>query len=85
MPRFLSNISTSETEAEVWESVDLVIVWPTKLAGSPEIASAMTTSLRIYSAVEGLINLSSRSNTSACSPYNTLNNIRIDSAIPFDW
>ena len=41
MPRFLSNISTSETEAEVWESVDLVIVWPTKLAGSPEIASAM--------------------------------------------
>ena len=42
-------------EALVALSVDFTIVWPTKFAGFPEIVSAKTISLLMYSAEDGLI------------------------------
>ena len=67
-------------------SVDLNIVWPVKFWGSPvPITSATTTSRRINSASEGLIRFPSKSRTLESTPYNTLNNIFIDSSTPFDW
>ena len=86
MPPLL-NISTSDTDAFVDVSVDLNIVCPTKFCGWPVgvIKSATITSLRINSAPEGLIRLPSKSNTVDSTPYRILNNILIDSSIPFDW
>ena len=64
-------------------SVDLNIVCPTSFNGLYVLTfSATTTSLRIYSAEDGFINLSSKSVTFGLTPYNTLNNILIDSSIP---
>ena len=81
------NISTSDTEALVFTSFDLNMVCPTKFCGSPtvEINSATITSLLINSELDGFIKLFSKSNIFASTPYNTLNNILIDSSIPFDW
>ena len=80
-------ISTSDTDALVDVSVDLNIVCPVKFCGSPSgvIKSATTTSRRINSAPDGFIRLPSKSRTFESTPYNTLNNILIDSSIPFDW
>ena len=66
-------------------SVDLIIVCPTKLIGFPEIASAKTISLLIYSADDGFIKYFSKSSIVGVSLYRTLNNILKDSSVPFDW
>ena len=57
---FLANGSTSEIDALVISSVDFLIVWPTSLEGSPDILSAITSSLLINSAEDGLIKKSSK-------------------------
>ena len=64
--------------------MDFVIVCPNSLFGSPVITSAITISLRIYSAADGFTSNSSKSTIFGVTPYNTLNNIRNDSAVPFD-
>ena len=79
-------ISTSDTDALVFISVDLKIVWPVRFCGSPVgvIKSATITSRRINSAPDGLIKLPSKSIIFESTPYNTLNKILIDSSTPFD-
>ena len=72
-------------DAFVWGSFDLVIVWPINLFGSPLITSANMTSLRIYSADDGLTKNSSKSTTFGVTPKSTLNKILNDSAVPFAW
>ena len=47
--------SISDTEALVPESVDFIIVCPTNFFGSPEITSAIATSLLTYWDADGLI------------------------------
>ena len=80
------NTSTPDTEPLVFRSSDLNIVWPTRFCGSPlPITSATITSLRINSELDGLIKFVSKSIIFDSTPYNTLNNILIDSSIPFDW
>ena len=68
----------------MFKSVDLVIVCPTKLFGSPDICSATITSLLRYSADDGLISKFSRSIIFGEIPYKTLNKIRKDSSVPLD-
>ena len=67
-------------------SVDLKIVCPTKLDGSAVVVikSATITSLLMNSAEDGFIKLHSKSKIVESTPYNTLNRIFIDSAIPLD-
>ena len=69
---FLVNGSTSETEALVILSVipliDFLMVCPTNLLGSPEILSAIATSLLINSADDGLIKNSSKFTTLGVTP-----------------
>ena len=71
----LVKTSTSDTDAFVAVSVDLKIVCPTKLDGSPvvDINSATITSLLINSADDGFIKLPSKSKIVVSTPYNTLN------------
>ena len=57
---FLENGSTSEIDALVIVSVDFLMVCPTNLEGSPDILSAIATSLLINSAEDGLIKKSSK-------------------------
>ena len=73
MPKFpdLLKISTSDTDPEVVKSVDFVMVWPISLFGSPDILSATTTSLRIYSEDDGLIRKFSKSTIFGVIPYKT--------------
>ena len=82
---FLVNGSTSDTDALVILSVDFLIVWPTSLEGSPEIISAIATSLLINSAEDGLIKNSSKFTTLGVTPYRMLNKILNDSSVPFAW
>ena len=86
IPKFpvLLKISTSDTDPEVVKSVDLVMVCPINLFGSPDICSATTTSLRIYSADDGLIRKFSKSTILGVIPYKTLNKMRNDSSVPLD-
>ena len=51
----------------------------------PDIASARTISLRIYSADDGFIKYCSKSTILGVSLYKTLNKILNDSSVPFDW
>ena len=60
--------SISDIEALVPESVDFTIVWPTNFCGSPEITSAIATSLLTYSDEDGLIKKSSKLTTLGVSP-----------------
>jgi hypothetical protein len=55
------------------------------LEGSPEILSAITTSLLINSAEDGLIKNSSKFTTLGVTPYKILNKILNDSSVPFAW
>ena len=73
MPKLpdLLKISTSDTDPEVVKSVDFVIVCPINLFGSPDILSATTTSLRIYSEDDGLIRRFSKSTILGVIPYKT--------------
>ena len=64
--------------------MDLVIVCPINLFGSPDICSATTTSLRIYSDDDGLIRKFSKSIIFGVIPYKTLNKILNDSSVPLD-
>ena len=64
--------------------MDFVIVCPISLFGSPDILSATTTSLRIYSEDDGLIRKFSKSTILGVIPYKTLNNILNDSSVPLD-
>ena len=82
---FLVNGSISEIEALVFSSLNFLIVWPTNLEGSPEILSAITTSLLINSAEDGLIKNSSKFTTWGVTPYRILNKILNDSSVPFAW
>ena len=82
---FLVKGSTSDIDALVAESVDFTIVWPTRLEGFPDIASAKTISLRIYSADDGFIRYCSKSTILGVSLYKTLNKILNVSSVPFDW
>ena len=81
---FLVNISTSEIEALVFSSLSFLSVCPTNLEGSPEILSAIKTSLLINSAEDGLIKKFSRFTTCGVTPYKILNKILNDSSVPFD-
>jgi hypothetical protein len=67
----------------VVSSLNFLIVCPTNLEGSPEILSAITTSLLINSAEDGLIKNSSKFTTWGVTPYKTLNKILNDSSVPF--
>ena len=82
---FLVNGSTSEIEALVLSSLNFWIVCPTNLEGSPEILSAITTSLLINSAEDGLIKNSSKFTTWGVTPYKMLNKILNESSVPFAW
>ena len=66
-------------------SVDLTIVCPRRLVGSPLIASARTVSLLIYSADDGFTRYSSKSTIFGVSLYKTLKRILKDSSVPLDW
>ena len=81
----LVNASTSEIEALVFSSLTFLSVCPTNLEGSPEILSAITTSLLINSAEDGLIKKFSKFITCGDTPYKILNKILNDSSVPFDW
>ena len=61
-----------------------MIVCPINLFGSPDILSATTTSLRIYSADDGFIKKFSKSTIFGVIPYKTLNKILNDSSVPLD-
>ena len=65
---FLVNGSTSETDALVIVSVDFLIVWPTNFKGSPEILSAIATSLLTNSEEDGFIKKSSKFTTCGVTP-----------------
>ena len=80
----LVKTSTSETAPWVAESVDFLMVCPTKLAGFPEILSATSNSLLKNSAEEGLGRYCSKSTTLGSTPYRALNRILNDSSVPFD-
>ena len=77
------NTSTSEIEAVVCKSVDLNIVCPCNLRGSPDIFSATILSRLKYFAEDGFTKYFSRSITFGVTPYKTLNKILKDSSVPF--
>ena len=64
--------------------MDFIIVCPTRFAGLPDMASARTISLRIYSAYDGFIKYCSKSTILGVSLYKTLNKILNDSSVPYD-
>jgi len=85
---FLVNGSISDIDALVISSVmpliDFLTVCPTNLDGSPDILSAIATSLLINSAEDTLSRNSSKFTTFGVTPYRTLNKILNDSSVPLD-